>query len=144
MNERIADVLRKSDQIRRMNADLQRDYREAMIRKRSETTAAWFVAHPERAAELRKRVTTKRRATLRQAIANATADELAEIERLTAAWKADPAWLCAYCGKPADAKDRTCDHVTALSRGGEHRASNLKPACRRCNSRKGTKPYYFV
>lgn len=42
---------------------------------------------------------------------------------------------CVYCGKPAESQD----HVTALSRGGSHTADNVVPACRSCNSRKGTK-----
>lgn len=79
-----------------------------------------------------------------EAIAKATQEELDAITALLATWKADPAWLCSYCAQPAEAKDRTADHVIAVSRGGAHNAANLKPACRRCNSRKGTKPYYFV
>lgn len=41
---------------------------------------------------------------------------------------------CAYCGcKP---RTITMDHVTPLSRGGDHTASNVVPACLSCNSRK--------
>jgi hypothetical protein len=43
---------------------------------------------------------------------------------------------CAYCGVP-DAK--TMDHVVSLKNGGLHTASNVKPACRSCNSKKGSK-----
>lgn len=45
------------------------------------------------------------------------------------------AGLCAYCGGKAD----TMDHVIPLSRGGEHSASNLVPACKPCNFSKHNK-----
>jgi hypothetical protein len=40
---------------------------------------------------------------------------------------------CQVCGS----RDRiTIDHVVPLSRGGEHREGNLRPLCRKCNTRK--------
>ncbi len=42
--------------------------------------------------------------------------------------------LCAYCEKPA----KGMDHVIPLARGGQHVASNVRPACHSCNSRKHT------
>ena len=44
---------------------------------------------------------------------------------------------CAYCGK-SDA-NLTQDHVIPLSKGGNHTASNIVPACRFCNSSKGSR-----
>lgn len=44
---------------------------------------------------------------------------------------------CAYCGKKVD--KLTIDHVVALSKGGEHSASNVVPACLHCNCAKGAK-----
>lgn len=41
---------------------------------------------------------------------------------------------CAYCGRR---RDLTVDHVIPLSRGGDHTARNVAPACGSCNSRKG-------
>ena len=32
------------------------------------------------------------------------------------------------------------DHITPLSKGGDHTASNIVPCCRSCNAKKGTGP----
>ena len=45
---------------------------------------------------------------------------------------------CAYCGKREPRLHR--DHVVALATGGSNWSANLVPACRSCNSRKGSKP----
>lgn len=42
---------------------------------------------------------------------------------------------CAYCRKRAKGR-LTQDHLTPLSKGGSHTASNVVPACRSCNSKK--------
>lgn len=44
---------------------------------------------------------------------------------------------CAYCGEK---KALTKDHVVPVSKGGEHTAANIVPACQSCNSRKNAKP----
>jgi 5-methylcytosine-specific restriction endonuclease McrA len=44
---------------------------------------------------------------------------------------------CAYCGQPGDRL--TPDHVTPLSQGGHNTLSNIVPACRTCNVRKGAR-----
>jgi 5-methylcytosine-specific restriction endonuclease McrA len=41
---------------------------------------------------------------------------------------------CFYCGSP---DPRTMDHVIPTSKGGLHTVSNVVPACRSCNSKKG-------
>lgn len=45
---------------------------------------------------------------------------------------------CAYCGKKSP--DLTQDHITPLSKGGDHTLSNIVPACRSCNSKKNAGP----
>lgn len=45
---------------------------------------------------------------------------------------------CAYCGKRRKGK-LTRDHITPLSKGGSHTVHNIIPACRVCNSSKGTR-----
>jgi 5-methylcytosine-specific restriction endonuclease McrA len=42
-------------------------------------------------------------------------------------------WRCQICGGIAT----TADHVLPLALGGTHDLSNLRPLCRRCNSRLG-------
>jgi 5-methylcytosine-specific restriction endonuclease McrA len=42
---------------------------------------------------------------------------------------------CVYCGKKSQRLQQ--DHITLLSKGGNHTASNIVPACRSCNVRKG-------
>jgi 5-methylcytosine-specific restriction endonuclease McrA len=47
---------------------------------------------------------------------------------------------CAYClraGLPL-----AQDHVIAISRGGEHTQDNVVPACKSCNSKKGSRPVW--
>jgi 5-methylcytosine-specific restriction endonuclease McrA len=43
---------------------------------------------------------------------------------------------CVYCGKRRKGK-LTQDHITPLSKGGSHTRSNIVPACRSCNCKKG-------
>lgn len=50
---------------------------------------------------------------------------------------------CYYCGvkmtKKEGPRQRTRDHLIPLSRGGTDTLENIVPACRSCNSKKGTK-----
>lgn len=58
--------------------------------------------------------------------------------------------LCCYCKVPTVVdpiagerfRERTLDHVIALSQGGKDELDNVVLACRSCNSRKGTRPQY--
>ena len=57
-----------------------------------------------------------------------------------AEWQAklkEYAYTCAYCHRPT--KRLTVDHVVPISRGGRNEISNIVPACRSCNSRKGAR-----
>jgi 5-methylcytosine-specific restriction endonuclease McrA len=46
-------------------------------------------------------------------------------------------YRCAYCGQCGKL---TMDHVTPISKGGDHTLSNVVPACSRCNSSKHAGP----
>jgi 5-methylcytosine-specific restriction endonuclease McrA len=49
--------------------------------------------------------------------------------------KAHYGYRCVYCGKKF--QRLTQDHIIPLSAGGSHTKSNIVPACRSCNSKKG-------
>ena len=44
---------------------------------------------------------------------------------------------CVYCGGIYELHELTLDHVKPKTNGGESIASNLVPACRKCNQGKG-------
>lgn len=46
-------------------------------------------------------------------------------------------YRCAYCGLKTKL---TIDHITPISKGGPHTASNVVPACHKCNTRKRVGP----
>lgn len=46
---------------------------------------------------------------------------------------------CYLCGRVLNVNEVTLDHVHPLSRSGSHTTSNIRIACRSCNSRKGAK-----
>ena len=47
-------------------------------------------------------------------------------------------YCCAYCGKSEEEVGTLeVEHMTPLSKGGIHGASNIVPACRKCNAQKG-------
>lgn len=74
----------------------------------------------------------RRRAKLKNACSEkVTANDIREL------YRTHP--CCAYCGKRLNKRSRTLDHITPLSRGGIHALSNLIPACRPCNTKKGSK-----
>jgi 5-methylcytosine-specific restriction endonuclease McrA len=92
--------------------------------KNRERTARWHAENPEKSAALRAR---RRAWVAGAAIKDFTAEQ----------WQTCKEYFqghCAYCGKPFDAL--TQDHVVPLSRGGNHTAANIVPACQSCNSRK--------
>lgn len=50
-------------------------------------------------------------------------------------------WMCVYCGKSLTDQTLSQDHAIPLCRGGTNFASNLLPACKRCNTSKGKKTF---
>lgn len=71
----------------------------------------------------------RRKARTRGASATLTAAEWDQIQL-------DHAHRCHYCGSGGSLEQ---EHLTPLSRGGAHAVGNVAPACRACNSKKGTK-----
>lgn len=104
-----------------------RAYAQAHPEQMRAWRAAWKRAHPESVAAYNRR----RKASVRgAAVCDLTAAEWGEIK---AAWDR----RCAYCGERTEVL--TQDHVIPVSRGGDHTASNIVPACQPCNSKKGAK-----
>lgn len=89
---------------------------------------AYRLAHPE---ESRAAAQRHRARKLHGANNDLTAAQWKEI-------KEHYGHRCVYCGKKS--QRLTQDHITPLSKGGNHTASNVVPACRSCNSRKHTGP----
>lgn len=94
--------------------------RERLNARRTE----WRRDNPEkaRAADLR------RRAREMAAAGSATAGQIAA---RVAVW----GWRCWMCG----GEPSSIDHVIPLARGGTNWPANLRPACQRCNARKGAR-----
>jgi 5-methylcytosine-specific restriction endonuclease McrA len=72
----------------------------------------------------------RRRARQKGATGAFTREEWTEL-------KAQYGGRCAYCGLPTSRL--TVDHVVPLSRGGSNYITNIRPACKPCNSRKSAK-----
>src|ERR1035437_2924333 len=85
----------------------------------------WAKAHPGRRAQW----CANRRARVLGAEGSHTFGE----------WRAlleDSGYACSYCG--CTDKPLARDHVIPISRGGSNYISNIVPACKPCNSSKGT------
>lgn len=110
----------------------QAKYRTANRDKVRARTSNWGKKHAERRrANWRKYHALKKKASGRGFTAQ---DEVNTMK----IWN----WTCAYCGcdlTRLPSKQVHMDHVLALSKGGAHDPTNIVPACRACNSKKGVK-----
>lgn len=106
-----------------------RKWREANRAKVKASRRAWYEANQPLVKASRRR----RRARIEGAAVNdLTAAQWRAIQEL-----ADH--CCAYCGKRRKGR-LTQDHIIPLTKGGNHTASNIVPACGPCNSTKHTGP----
>ena len=98
---------------------------------RRDRARKWYAANLERArANDRARDPGRhhhRRARIAQVLSTLTPQEWQAI--LKAAGHA-----CIYCGS---GEKLAMDHLVPISRGGDHTAANVAPACKSCNSSKG-------
>lgn len=106
---------------------------------------AWYNANRERArAQARKWKRKNPEKRLESQRERRAKKKGAPIIKLTAAqWALILDYFghaCAYCG--VTGVSLTQDHVVPLSRGGEHSAANVVPACVHCNSRKFARPLW--
>lgn len=53
----------------------------------------------------------------------------------------DSNYECAYCFVPLDDRNFSLDHIIPLSRGGQHRISNMQITCWPCNRWKGNRDH---
>lgn len=130
---------RYSDEHREALREAQRQYRADYPEKHALYEQRYTLRHPEKVRAKRQRqkllhpetykaARRRRRARLRGAALNDfTATQWQEM-------KVAYDHRCVYCGRTM--QRLTMDHLTPLSKGGNHTASNIVPACHSCNSRK--------
>ena len=101
--------------------------------KRGESARKYWGKNPEKLAVKRRVGSTKRKARVRSAPGKFTSRQVFD------------RWIfygmrCAYCLTPLESfKKCHIDHVIPLAAGGTNWPSNLVPACKKCNLRKGVK-----
>lgn len=104
-----------------------RAYYHRNIEKARNKVRRWAAANPAKRSAQHFRERVRRRAIV---VADLTNDQWTGI-------KIAYRHRCAYCGcKP---RKLTQDHVVPVSKGGQHTASNIVPACQSCNSSKGAR-----
>lgn len=115
-------------------AELARNRRRAEPEHHLSLARARRAANPDRERQWRKLSEARRRAK----------SEMFGRALLSGEWEcilAEHGGRCIYCGS---SDDLTRDHFWPLSKCGPHEPENLVPACRRCNSRKGSRePFGF-
>jgi hypothetical protein len=99
---------------------------------RAEYSKAWWRANPDKLCERGQR---RRARKLAAAKVDFTEEQWLEILKIHDG-------RCAYCLERCDRLER--DHVVALSRGGDHSADNIVPACRSCNATKWARPVFMM
>lgn len=103
-------------------------WREANPERATATIAQWRQEHPEQYAAIIAHKNASRRALKAGVAVN---------DFTTAQWeimKQVYGHRCVYCGRKM--QRLTMDHITPLSKGENHTASNIVPACQSCNSKK--------
>jgi 5-methylcytosine-specific restriction endonuclease McrA len=110
---------------------------DSRARHRAEVNArraAQRRANPEPFRKKDRERSANRRAKRKEAPLSHT---VAEWKAVLRHWKR----RCIYCGKKFGRRDVSKDHLIPLARGGDNSIRNIRPACRRCNSSKGTRTH---
>lgn len=119
-------------EIRKANRGRKREYDKVYAKKNSkkkvESARLWVKANPGRRRAIVAAYDGKRRAWTRDG------DSATAIH----AWAESVEKVCHWCSKLC-ADDYHMDHYRPLSKGGEHRVSNLVIACPTCNLRKNAR-----
>ncbi len=144
--QRHATKLRASRRTHTRHKAKENAYSRAYVAARREAMAAasraYYAAHPEERAAYGRAYARLHPEIFQISAANRRAQKRAAVGALSAEqWQeilAAYGYRCAYCrAKP---RRLTIDHITPLSKGGSHTASNVVPACRSCNAHKFTGP----
>ena len=135
---------------RRANPERIRVYNKRSQPAREAWLKRWRKEHPEEASEWdrRKHARERAKAPVGYRVARQVTTELRRARKKSTGpndltrhqWetiKATYNHCCAYCGKKQ--KRLTMDHVIPLVKSGHHTASNVVPACVRCNVQKHDK-----
>ena len=98
---------------------------------KKEVADAWRQRNPEKEKARYTRANVKKRQRIdAMSVHDLTAEQWHEI---LVTYK----FRCIYCGQKS--KNLEQDHLTPLSKGGNHTAQNIVPACRSCNAKKNDK-----
>lgn len=121
---------------------LRQKWREEHPESISLKNRAYYLAHRERIKAYNRayKQSAKGKQVHRRGTVRRRARKANVLDTLTSAqWQAVITYFgdtCAYCGMPSGSLEY--EHVVPLSGGGEHAATNVIPACKSCNSSKGS------
>jgi hypothetical protein len=118
------------EKVQAINLAASRRWRELNPEKVREKSRRWAKAHPEQVREINRRRRAMRRSSRHQALVPLSPNQ--KNVRLSLFGN-----CCAYCGSP---QNITTEHVLALKAGGLDEATNVIPACQRCNCSKQDRP----
>ncbi len=138
---RFADPEKRKEQKRESylrNLEHVRTYNRKYYEEHSDEIAKrvkdWRTENPDRHRETHALTEQRRRSRKKGTQSTLTKTEWNAVK---AFFSDEEGCFCAYCGVHTSAL--TQDHVIPLSKGGDHSAHNIVPACRTCNTRKATK-----
>lgn len=103
--------------------------RTAWPKYRAKYTAKLKTEDPAKLQQQVRQRSQRRRARKAKCLATLTEQEWKQI-------KVTFNYHCAYCHSPTKLEQ---EHMRPISRGGDHSAANVIPACRSCNARKHTR-----
>ncbi|KAA1013015.1 HNH endonuclease [Paraburkholderia panacisoli] len=113
---------------REKKREYDKQYAIANSAKKVENARSWIKANPDKRATITFSYDGRRRAKTKQG----------DSTKAIRAWVKAAKKVCYWCGVKCD-DDYHIDHYEPLSKGGEHRISNLVIACPTCNLRKNAK-----
>lgn len=108
-------------------------WREANPERARRAVKDWCAQHREQVRVLGRRGSAKRRVRVRAA--GSVFDSTINYHVIHAAYQG----CCGVCDDPVPYDVANWDHIVALANRGAHRAENLQPTHRRCNTLKGVR-----